>query len=94
MTATTAILAGLVLDQIIVNRLLREEMMKESVIYQEIQAKGEAKLVLRQVHRRIGEIPGNLTEQIRALSIEQLENLGEALLDFENQADLENWLNQ
>lgn len=90
--AATAILAGLVLDKIIVSRLLREEIMKESVIYQDIQAKGEAKLVLRQLHRKIGEIPDNLSEQIRELSIEQLENLGEALLDFESQADLEKWI--
>jgi hypothetical protein len=68
--------------------------MKESVIYQDIQAKGEAKLVLRLLRRRIGEIPDNLSEQIRELSIEQLGNLGEALLDFESQADLEKWLNQ
>ena len=101
-TATTAILAGLVLDKIIIKRLLREEIMKESVIYQEIQAVGEAKgraegeanLILRQLHRRFGEIPLNLTEQIRELSVEKLESLGEALLDFESIADLVNWLNQ
>ncbi|MDJ0671815.1 MAG: DUF4351 domain-containing protein, partial [Microcystis sp. M53598_WE2] len=28
------------------------------------------------------------------LSVEKLEDLGEALLDFETQADLINWLNQ
>jgi flagellar biosynthesis/type III secretory pathway protein FliH len=50
-------------------------------------------LVLRQLHRRCGEIPVNLTEQVYQLSIEQLENLGEALLDFESQADLVNWIN-
>ena len=42
-TATTAILAGLVLDKMIIRRLLREEIMKESVIYQEIESIGEAK---------------------------------------------------
>jgi hypothetical protein len=35
-----------------------------------------------------------LVEQIRQLPIETLENLGEALLDFENEADLVNWLEQ
>jgi hypothetical protein len=32
--------------------------------------------------------------RIKGLSIEQLENLGEALLDFSSVADLETWLNQ
>jgi predicted transposase YdaD len=55
--------------------------------------KGEAKLVLRLINRRFGEIPQNLTETIQKLSVEQLENLGEALLDFESQTDLIQWLN-
>jgi hypothetical protein len=29
---------------------------------------------------------------VRSLSISQLESLGEALLDFQNMSDLENWL--
>ena len=43
LSATTAILAGLVLDKMIITRLLREDVMKESVIYQEIEAASEAK---------------------------------------------------
>ena len=100
--AATAIIAGLILDRMIIKRLLRQDIMKESVIYQEIQEiseakgiqKGEASLVLRQLHRRMGEIPANFREKIRELSVEQLESLGEALLDFETQIDLVNWLNQ
>ncbi|MBC6435885.1 DUF4351 domain-containing protein, partial [Nostoc sp. HG1] len=42
---------------------------------------------------RIGEIDASLIERIKGLSIEQLENLGEALLDFSSVADLETWLN-
>ena len=38
--ASTGIIAGLVLNQSIIKRLLKEEIMKESVIYQEILAKG------------------------------------------------------
>ncbi|GBF79722.1 Rpn family recombination-promoting nuclease/putative transposase [Aphanothece sacrum] len=111
-SATTAILAGLVLDKMIIRQLLREDIMKESVIYQEIQAiseakglekgiekgikqgikQGEANLVLRLLHRRIGEIPDNFKEKIRELSVEQLENLGEALLDFNTESDLNLWL--
>ena len=51
-------------------------------------------LILRLLTRRIGAIPANLVEQISQLPIEALENLGEALLDFQNEADLVNWLEQ
>ena len=66
--------------------------LKQTKFYQEAFAEGEANLVLRLLHRRIGEIPQNVTERIRKLSAEQLEELGEALLDFESQGDLLNWL--
>lgn len=39
--ASTAILAGLVLDRELIKRVLRKEIMRESVIYQEILAEGE-----------------------------------------------------
>ena len=55
---------------------------------------GEAKVVLRQLKRRFGQLPPHITETIQKLSVEKLEDLGEALLDFESQADLINWLNQ
>ena len=100
LSATTAILAGLVLDKMIIRQLLREDIMKESIIYQDIQEtseakgfqKGEANLVLRQLHRRIGDIPQYISDKIRELSVEQLENLGEALLDFNTESDLSLWL--
>ena len=56
--------------------------------------KGEANLVLRLLNRRFGELPPHITETIQKLAVEQLEDLGEALLDFETQADLINWLNR
>ena len=55
---------------------------------------GEQRLVLRLLNRRIGEIDASLIERVQGLSIEQLEALGEALLDFSEVADLEAWLNQ
>ncbi len=61
---------------------------------QEGNKQGEQRLVIRQLNRRIGEIDTSLIERIQSLSIEQLENLGEALLDFSSVADLETWLNQ
>jgi hypothetical protein len=50
-------------------------------------------LVLRQLNRRVGEISAPTLEQINLLSLEQLESLGEALLDFTSIADLTQWLN-
>ena len=55
---------------------------------------GEQRLVMRLLNRRLGEIDSSLIEQVQGLSIEQLESLGEALLDFSSIADLEAWLNQ
>jgi flagellar biosynthesis/type III secretory pathway protein FliH len=49
-------------------------------------------LVLRLLQKRVGELPQQVREQIQGLSLEQLEALGEALLDFGAIADLLNWL--
>ena len=51
-----------------------------------------ASLVLRLLVRRFGEIPQNLAQQIRELPIDDVETLGEALLDFQSLSDLVNWL--
>jgi hypothetical protein len=55
---------------------------------------GERSLVLRQLNRRVGTLTETLQAQVEALSLERLEMLGEALLDFTGLADLENWLTQ
>ena len=96
--ASTAILAGLVLEKNVIEGLLRQEIMKESVIYQEIIAEGrqegEAFLVLRLLRKRIGQISLDLENRIQSLGVEELEDLGEALLDFESRDDLLAWLNK
>ncbi|MCF4968966.1 DUF4351 domain-containing protein [Nostoc sp. CMAA1605] len=61
---------------------------------QEGKQEGKQDLILRQLNRRIGEIDASFIEQIHELSLEQLENLGEALLDFATVADLAAWFNQ
>ena len=81
--------------------------MKESVIYQEILREGlqeglqqgsqqglqaEVNLIVRQLTRRLGTVPLALQNQIQGLSIAQLEDLGEALLDFSDLPALESWL--
>jgi predicted transcriptional regulator len=68
----------------------REQAVQEGV--QQGEQRGEAKLVLRQLQRRFGEIPQNLEETIRKLPVERLEDLGLALLDFDTLTDLDNWL--
>ena len=54
--------------------------------------KGEVTLILRQLKRQIGEVSPQLQAQIQQLSVVQLEELGEALLDFEQESDLVAWL--
>lgn len=56
-------------------------------------SKQEARsLVLRLLTRRVGSIPESLQTQIEALPLAQLEDLGEALLEFSRSEDLESWL--
>ncbi|MFO5472719.1 MAG: DUF4351 domain-containing protein, partial [Dolichospermum sp.] len=42
--------------------------------------------------RRCGNLTAIQEQKVRSLSISQLESLGEALLDFPNMSDWENWL--
>ncbi|NJN59575.1 MAG: Rpn family recombination-promoting nuclease/putative transposase [Leptolyngbyaceae cyanobacterium SL_5_9] len=147
--AASAILAGLVLDKQMIRRVLRRDLMQESVIYQELreEARQEARqelreeirqearqelreeirqearqelreeirqearqelreearqellerersLILRLLTCKVGEIPMTTKSQIEALDLTQLEELGEALLNFETLADLSGWLEQ
>ncbi|MEH2433607.1 MAG: Rpn family recombination-promoting nuclease/putative transposase [Nostoc sp.] len=59
---------------------------------EEGKVEGERAIVLRLLNRRVGNIPDTLLSQIQELSVEQLEALGDALLDFSSLADLEGWL--
>jgi Domain of unknown function (DUF4351) len=55
---------------------------------------GERAIVLRLLTRQVGSLPEEIETQVKALALEQVESLGEALLDFTSLADLENWLRQ
>jgi predicted transposase YdaD len=70
----------------------RQEGRQEGI--QEGRQEGELQLVLRLLNRRFGALDESLQQQIRGLSIEQLETLAEQLLDFATLQDLETWLNQ
>jgi predicted transposase YdaD len=98
--AASAILAGLLLEKETIHRVLRRDIVRESVIYQEIEAEAEARgeargelnLVLRLLTRRIGLMATESEAQVRTLSLVKLEELGEALLDFSQPSDLSDWL--
>ena len=66
--------------------------LEEPRAIREAKEEGERTIVLRLLNRRVGNIPDALLSQIQGLSVEQLEALGDALLDFSSLADLEGWL--
>jgi predicted transposase/invertase (TIGR01784 family) len=102
--ASAGILAGLLLEKGLINQVLRKDIMQQSVIYQEWKeeffqegrqegAMREAQaIILRQLSRRVGSLSLKNRSQVESLSLEQLESLGEALLDFSNSTDLDDWL--
>ena len=61
---------------------------------QEGRQEGEVNLVLRLLKRRVGVLDVKIEAKIKALKIEQLESLGESLIDFTSAQDLTNWLKE
>ena len=59
---------------------------------QEGRREGQLELVLRLLHRRLRSLSTENEAQVRTLSPEQLTSLGEALFDFQTEADLKRWL--
>jgi predicted transposase/invertase (TIGR01784 family) len=53
---------------------------------------GESRLILRLLTRRLGGLSPETRLQIQSLALSQLEALADALLDFSQLSDLENWL--
>jgi predicted transposase/invertase (TIGR01784 family) len=70
--------------------------LKQTRVYQEALEEGKQQegvvLILRLLNRRVGEISPEIQAEIEALSLEQLEALAEALLDFSGVEDLVSWL--
>jgi predicted transposase/invertase (TIGR01784 family) len=108
--AAVQIIAGLRYDKTLIQQLLREDIMRESVIYQDIlqqgvrqgvqqgreegRGEGEASLIIRQLTRRFGELSPEVIQRIRSLSLPQLDALGEELLDFTEIAEVVTFLEQ
>ncbi len=106
----TEILAGLRFKKPLIYQLFREDIMQESVIYQDILQKGETKgakkgiqqgkrqeayaLVVRLLTRKVGTLEPAVQKRIQRLSLVRLETLGEALLDFTTMTDVVTWLDQ
>jgi len=96
----TQLLAGLRFKKDLIRQLFTRGIMRESVIYQEILEEGVEQgkqtealaMIMRLLTRRIGTVEPQLQERIRSLSLPQLEDLGEALLDFSSVTELITWL--
>ncbi len=74
--AASAVLAGILLQKDVISRILRSEMMRESVIYQEILQEGEAK-TKRKLAVNLLRIGMSLEQiaQVTELSLEQVQAL-------------------
>ncbi|MDM3862312.1 MAG: DUF4351 domain-containing protein [Aphanizomenon gracile PMC644.10] len=74
----------------------QELIMRLAPLYQQdrelAKQEGEQRLIIRLLNRRVGEIDSLLIQKVQELTVEKLEELGEALLDFTSVTDLETWL--
>jgi predicted transposase YdaD len=95
------VIAGIPADQLLHTRAAqdllargRQEGRQEGEAQGEARGRalGEATVTLRQLNRRCGPLSDATTELIKALPLEQLELLADALLDFSGPADLATWL--
>ena len=75
--------------------------LKQTRVYQEAREEGlqeglqrETTLVLLLLTRRLGQVAPEVRSQIQQLPVEQLEELGEALLDFSSVQNLMDWLQE
>ncbi len=103
---STQLLAGLRFNPDLIRNLFQGGLMRESTVFQEIlqegrvlgrgegRIEGELAMIYRQLPRRIGTVAPELQQRLLQLSASQLEDLGEALLDFSTPEDLIAWLNQ
>ena len=87
--------------EVMENIFPQPEFNKEALFVQEFMEEGREEglhlgfylLTLRQLEHRAGVLDEMTREEIRALPNQKLEELGVALLDFKEPADLQRWLN-
>lgn len=70
---------------------VREELQQQ--VQQQVR-EATLELIERWLRRFLGAVNPELQERIHQLSVEQLKNLAEALLDFSSEADLATWLDE
>ncbi len=87
--ASTAILAGLVLQEEVIQRLLRRDVMRESVIYQSIKAEGAEENTRKLVINFLKEgVSVELVAKATGLTLEQIQQIqAEQAEQSENQQD-------
>jgi hypothetical protein len=108
MAASAGILAGLLLERNFINQVLWRDIMQQSVIYQEWREEGEQAgalkegqlLILSQLLCRIGEVSPEMRRASATKVVRKSKPCpslswkpsGEALLDFTNSEDLNEWM--
>jgi len=71
---------------------IRDQQIAIEIAREQVTKTAQLSLILRQLVRRLGTIQPETENCIRQLSVEELENLGEAVLDFNHPSDLTAWL--
>jgi hypothetical protein len=80
------------LSPLYLEKIQAAELVGEQRGEQRGEVKGQQELVLRQLTRRVGDVSVELSARVKALPLVQLEELGEALLDFSQMGDFVAWL--
>jgi predicted transposase YdaD len=69
--------------------------LQQTRVYRDAKAEGRTEegqlLILKQLTRKLGSISPEVRSRVNSLTIEQLESLGEDLLDFTQISDLLDW---
>ena len=101
-----ALMAGLRFNKEVIMNALREDILQESSIYQDIIQQGlqrgmqqglqtgKAETLVQMLKHRFANLSVEDEGQITGLNLEQLDKLSLALLDFQQPSDLETWLAQ
>ncbi len=71
--------------------LITDEL-RQTRFFRDVFREGALALLTRPLTRRCGTLSPSLLARVQSLSLEQLEELGDALLDFSGVEDLETWL--
>jgi predicted transposase/invertase (TIGR01784 family) len=101
-TGCAEVLAGLKFDKTLIRKIFREDIMRESVIYQDIlqqgvqkgRKEGEAMMLLRVLRSRLGGLPPEIESRVSSLPPQSLEALADRLSEFSQLSDLTAWLGE